>query len=85
MLVLVAKDPWCFCQCNVCNRDHFAGVMMCIKSFGRLWVDILLWFNLVRVEIRELRPEVIAESKGVLVHYRSRINVQQGLPSKTLA
>ena len=34
----------------------------------------VLWFNLMRVEIRELRPEVIAEDEGVLVHYRSRTN-----------
>ena len=46
------------------------------------WV---LRFNLVRVEIRELRPEVIAESDEVLVHYRSRTNVWRGLSTKTLA
>ena len=37
--------------------------------------DYMLRFNLMRVEIRELRPEVLAESDGVLVHYRSRTNV----------
>ena len=37
--------------------------------------SLLLWFNLVRVEIHELRPEVVAEGEGVLVHYQSRINV----------
>ena len=35
----------------------------------------MLRFNLMRVEIRELRPEVIAEGGEVLVHYRSRTNV----------
>ena len=35
----------------------------------------LLRFNLVRVEIHELRPEVVAESDEVLVHYRSRTKV----------
>ena len=35
----------------------------------------MLRFNLMRVEIRELRPEVVAESDKVLVHYRSRTNV----------
>ena len=35
----------------------------------------VLQFNLVRVEIRELRPEVVAESDEVLVHYQSRTNV----------
>ena len=34
----------------------------------------VLRFNLVRVEICELRPEVVAESDEVLVHYRSRTN-----------
>ena len=31
----------------------------------------VLRFNLVKVEIRELRPKVVAEGKGVLVHYHS--------------
>ena len=35
----------------------------------------MLRFNLVRVEIHELRPEVLAESDEVLVHYLSRTNV----------
>ena len=35
----------------------------------------MLWFNLMRVEIRELRPEVVAKSDEVLVHYQSRTNV----------
>ena len=35
----------------------------------------LLRFNLMRVEIRELRPKVVAESDELLVHYRSRTNV----------
>ena len=39
------------------------------------YLKIVLRFNLVRVEIRELRPEVVAESDEVLVHYRSRTNV----------
>ena len=38
-------------------------------------LGLLLRFNLVRVEIRELRPEVLTESDEVLVHYRSRTNV----------
>ena len=29
----------------------------------------LLWFNLMKVEIRELRPEVVTKDSGVLVHY----------------
>ena len=45
----------------------------------------LLRFNSVKVEIRELRPEVVAESDEVLVHYRSRTNVRRGLSTKTLA
>ena len=35
----------------------------------------VLRFNLVRVEICELRPEVVAEGNKVVVHYRSRTNV----------
>ena len=50
-----------------------------------LLLHILLRFNLVKVEIRELRPEVIAEGDEVLVHYRSRTNVRRGLSTKTLA
>ena len=33
----------------------------------------------MKVEICELRPEVVAESDEVLVHYQSRTNVQRGL------
>ena len=36
---------------------------------------LLLQFNLFRVEIYELRPEVVTEDAGVLVHYQSRTNV----------
>ena len=32
-------------------------------------LGLLLQFNLMRVEIRELRPEVVAKDDGVLVHY----------------
>ena len=35
---------------------------------------LLLQFNLMRVEICELRPEVVTEGDEVLVYYRSRIN-----------
>ena len=35
----------------------------------------VLQFNLVRVEIHELRPEVVTEDNDVLVHYQSRTNV----------
>ena len=45
----------------------------------------VLRFNLVKVEIRELRPEVIAESEEVLVHYRSRTNVRRRLSTEILA
>ena len=38
-------------------------------------LGLLLRFNLMRVEIHELRPEVVAESDEVLVRYRSRTNV----------
>ena len=39
------------------------------KVVPREQLGLLLRFNLVRVEIRELRPEVVAESDKVLVHY----------------
>ena len=39
----------------------------------------------MRVEIRELRPEVVTEDNEVLVHYRSRTYVWQWLSSKALA
>ena len=55
------------------------------ETDGQVMVGLLLRFNLVKVEIRELRPEVVAESDEVLVHYRSRTNVRQGLSTKTLA
>ena len=45
------------------------------KVAPREKLGLLLWFNLMRVEIRELRPEVVAESNEVLVHYQSRTNV----------
>ena len=38
-------------------------------------VRVLLWFNLMRVEIHELRPEVVTEGNDVLVHYQSRTNM----------
>ena len=38
-------------------------------------LGVVLRFNLIEVEIRELRPEVLAESDEVLIHYRSRTNV----------
>ena len=38
-------------------------------------LGLLLWFNLMRVEIHELRPEVVTEDDDVLVHYQSRTNV----------
>ena len=38
-------------------------------------LGLLLRFNLMRVEICELRPEVVAEDDEVLLHYLSRTNV----------
>ena len=40
-----------------------------------LKITKVLRFNLMRVEIRELRPEVVTKGDDVLVHYRSRTNV----------
>ena len=59
--------------------------MMLLSFLGWKWwamnvapgeeLGLLLWFNLMRVEIHELRPKAVTEDDGVLVHYRSRINV----------
>ena len=38
-------------------------------------IEKMLQFNLMRVEIHELRPEVVTEDNGVLVNYQSRTNV----------
>ena len=38
-------------------------------------LKLMLWFNLMRVEIHELRPKVVTKDKGVLVHYQSRTNM----------
>ena len=58
--------------------------MMFLSFLGWKWwatkvaprdeLGLFLWFNLMRVEIRELRPEVVTEGDGVLVHYQSRTN-----------
>ena len=45
-------------------------------------LGLLLWFNLVRVEICELRPKGLAKGDEVLIHYRSRTNMWWGLSSK---
>ena len=45
------------------------------KVAPREKLGLLLRFNLMRVEIHELRPEGVAESDEVLVHYQSRTNV----------
>ena len=51
------------------------GLERLLVSIEETWMnDMVLRVNLVRVEIRELRPEVVAESDEVLVHYRSRTN-----------
>ena len=45
----------------------------------------MLWFNSVGVEIRGLRPEVVAEGGKVLVYYQSRTNMRRRLSIETLA
>ena len=56
-------------------RRSFKGRNLVACQFGEVSQRVLLQFNLVRVEIRELRPEVVTEDEGVLVHYLSRTNV----------
>ena len=74
-----------YVSCSLCSHKP----MLFSKFHDKVYFPWARWdllqFNLVRVEIRELRPEVIAESDKVLVHYRSRTNVWWGSPSKTLA
>ena len=41
----------------------------------QMGIYLLLRFNLMRVEIHELRPKMVTEDDEVLVHYRSRTNV----------
>ena len=43
---------------------------------------VLLRLNSVEVEIRGLRPEVVAEDDKVLVYSRSRTNVRRRLSAK---
>ena len=45
----------------------------------------LLRFNSVGVEIRGLRPEVVAKGDEVSVHYRSRTNMRRRLSTEILA
>ena len=66
------------------HKNHVQAFWGWIRP-QNLRTDWLLQFNLVKVEIHELRPEVVAESDEVLVHYRSRTNMRQGLSTKALA
>ena len=74
------------------NWKIYAPTWNCHNQYlqNHEWVEgfltgILLQFNLMRVEICELRSEVVTEGDDVLVHYRSRVNVWRRLSSKTLA
>ena len=50
-------------------------MILTMVQFVKLPLLYLLQFNLMRVEIRELRPEVVTEGNGVLVLYQSRTDV----------
>ena len=70
------------CQSIRNGIDRWAKVYFLVswEYFMKLFqfhLGFLLWFNLMRVEIRELRPKAVTEDNGVLVHYQSRTNVQQ--------
>ena len=43
---------------HLCYGQHFAKLDV-----------VVLQFNLMRVEVHELRPKVVTEGDGVLVHY----------------
>ena len=64
------------------HRPDVALITKCANEHAAMdsqyWLNQnngLLQFNLMRVEICELRPEVVTEGNEVLVHYQSRTNV----------
>ena len=73
-MVRAAEKPSDETFCMVETTAGHLPLMITTSTLALETVD-LLRFNLMRVEIRELRPEVVAESDEVLVHYRSRTNV----------
>ena len=54
-----------------------------LHSLMPIWNCVMV--QLGGVEIRGLRPEVVAEGDEVLVHYRSRTNVRRRLSTEILA
>ena len=62
-------------QKEISTYTGFAALDHANNNCGSGYATSVLRFNLVGVEIRELRPEVVAESNEVLVHYQSRTNV----------
>ena len=61
-----------------CPALQHRSQICCTNTCGKrstMAAQLLLWFNLMRVEIHELRPKVVAEDDEVLVRYRSRTNV----------
>ena len=78
---------WSFKHCTHTCTTHDSNTMgipiPVTNSIQGIWIvremvrelELVLRFNLMRVEICELRPEVVTEDKGVLVHYQSRTKV----------
>ena len=68
MIVVVHVD-----DCMIAGSS--LALVMDLKKWVAEHVEVMLQFNLMRVEICELRPKVVTKDDGVLVHYQSRTNV----------
>ena len=76
---------------NIIETTHLPALEERLRNLDTSWKEALaahkltqqlmknqiksVMVNLVRVEIHELRPEVVTEGDGVLVHYQGRTNV----------
>ena len=79
---LLDKLEW---RTSLCADKVVATNFIYMQLLGDEWIpgDIIqlmincmvLQFNLMRVEIRELRPKVVTEGNKVLVHYQGRTSM----------
>ena len=70
----VANHQHCTCHDGMADQVIDGWVMVWLTCMTRSSYGVLQ-FNLMRVEIRELRPKVVTKDDEVLVHYWSRTNV----------
>ena len=70
----VANHQHCTCHDGMADQVIDGWVMVWLTCMTRSSYGVLQ-FNLMRVEIRELRPKVVTKDNEVLVHYWSRTNV----------